>query len=151
MLRRITNSQGQTCQQKLTKNPFTSMVNQSYYSLQNEVRHPELLNAHQFLQLARDCEIVNGRRIVDADINITFKAARMQKATLSSAVHNFIAKTQDGNQGPTQSNMMPYTRFLNALVMLSKKAFPNENSDEVSFERLLAEHILPVSSSLFAL
>lgn len=79
------------------------------------------------MKLCRDCRIVGGTGVREADVNVAYTAEVRRK-------------DRKGIQ------RMTYNDFLTSLMKLSTKVYPKAPSVDDAFQQLLMEHVLPLAS-----
>eukprot|EP00944_MAST-04C_sp_MAST-4C-sp1_P011883 g11883.t1 len=106
----------------------------TFYTLHGNPMYPDLLKASQFVKLSRECNIIKskgrGNGVTQADVNV---------------VYIIEVKRRDRGFARSQAQMT-YNDFLNALMRLSSKVYPNADTVDDAFQQLLMENVLPLAS-----
>jgi hypothetical protein len=102
----------------------------THYSLVGNPRDPEYLKSQQLRKFCEDVQLFGKRRFTKQDLDVIFVRCVESK----------------GPSSAKNGGKLSFTEFLSCLMLVSIKVYPNEESSNQSFQRLLSANVFPLAS-----
>jgi hypothetical protein len=138
----------------------------THYALHSSPLSPMGLAVTQLQRFAKDCRMLDGRRLTAADTHLIFTTMMKKRLSGPSATrrrrgrHQLLGSLSSETVGGAMSmrlklskeeesnSKLTYSEFLNSLVLMARKLFGSSitsPSVDSMLQRLLMEHVLPLA------